>query len=270
MKFTKPQIKAHREACELIEADRPLKDDEREFILDNWNEGATHVNSAAGAFFTPRALARDFAIEVGGGSCIDLCAGIGSLAYAVEEKVGRLVCVELNPEYARVGRRIVPNAQWIVCSVFDSQVLALGMFRWAISNPPFGKIPSPGYVGPVTGADFEFRLIEIASRIAELGAFILPQMSTPFRYSGQQCYREEENDKARKFREQTGIRLAVGCGIDTAIHRHEWRGVSPVCEIALCEFEHAPSPATCAPTAFSGEPTQPSLFAANDSTEQVA
>lgn len=237
MKLTKPQIKAHKEACALIDADRPLKDDEREFILDNWQEAATHINSAAGAFFTPRGLARDFAIEVDGGRCIDLCAGIGSLAYAVAEKVDGLVCIEVNPEYARVGRRIVPEAEWIVCSVFDPRVLALGRFRWAISNPPFGKIPSPDYFGPVTGADFEYRVMEIASRIADAGCFILPQMSASFRFSGQQGYRREESDKARKFREQTGIEMEAGCGVDTAFHRSEWRGVSPICEIVLCEFD---------------------------------
>lgn len=239
MKLTKSEIKAHAEACALIDCGRPLKDDEKEFILDNWQEGATHVNSAAGAFFTPRSLARDFAIEVGGGRCIDLCAGIGSLAYAVEQKVDGLVCVEVNPEYARVGKRIVPEAEWFVCSVFDPAVLALGRFRWAISNPPFGRVPSNDYAGRVSGADFEFRVIDIASRVAELGCFILPQMSAPFRFSGQQSYRREEADRARKFREQTGIQMEAGCGIDTAIHRNEWRGVSPICEVVLCDFEQA-------------------------------
>lgn len=239
MKLTKAQIKAHTEACALIDLDRRLKDDEREFILDNWQEAATHMNSAAGAFFTPRSLARDFSLEIGGGSCIDLCAGIGSLAYAVSEKVDRLVCVEVNPEYARVGKRVVPEAEWIVCSVFDPCVLALGRFRWAISNPPFGRIPSKGYSGPVTGAEFEYRVIETASRIADIGCFILPQMSAPFRFSGTQCYRREESDKARKFREQTGIEMEAGCGVDTSYFKNDWRGVSPVCEIVLCEFPEA-------------------------------
>jgi predicted RNA methylase len=134
VKLTKPQIKAHREAMALVDCDRRLHDEEKEFILDNFHEGATHINSSAGAFFTPRGLARDFAIEVDGGTtdksrCIDLCAGIGSLSYAVEQKVGSLVCVEMNPEYARIGKRIVPAAEWIVCSVFDPCVIGLGRFR---------------------------------------------------------------------------------------------------------------------------------------------
>jgi hypothetical protein len=250
MKLTKPQIKAHKEAMALVDCDRPLKDEEKEFILDNFQEAATHINSAAGAFFTPRGLARDFAIEVNGGSaykqrCIDLCAGIGSLAYAVEHNVGSLVCVELNPEYARIGKRIVPDAEWIVGSVFD--LPDLGRFAWAISNPPFGAIPAHGFKGKYTGSQFEYRVIEVASRLADFGAFILPQMSAPFCYSGQANFTSEEGDKARKFREQTGIVMEPNCGIDTALYQRDWRGVSPVCEIVVCEFER-PAAETVAAT----------------------
>lgn len=235
MKLTKPQIKAHAEAMALVNCDRPLKDDEKEFILDNFHEGATNINSAAGAFFTPRMLARDFAIEVNGGNVIDLCAGIGSLSYAVEEKVDSLVCVELNPEYARIGKRIVPQARWLVGSVFD--LPELGRFDWAISNPPFGAIKGEGFRGKYTGSSFEYRVIELASRLALYGAFIIPQQSAPFRYSGVQCFREEESEKTRKFREQTGIVMEPNCGIDTAIYKGDWRGVNPVCEIVVCEFD---------------------------------
>ena len=240
-KLTKPEIKAHKEAVALIECGRALHDEEKEFILDNWQESATHINSAAGAFFTPRGLARDFAIEVDGSStwgaaCIDLCAGIGSLSYAIERRFDRLVCVEVNPEYAKIGKRILPDAEWMVCSAFDPQVLALGRFAWAISNPPFGKIKALDYTGPYTGGDFEYKVIELASRLAKFGAFILPQMSAPFRISGQQCFDGTEGDKPRKFREQTGIVMEPGCGVDTAIYKSDWRGVAPVCEIVVCEF----------------------------------
>lgn len=241
-KLTKPEIKAHNEAMELVDCDRPLHDEEKEFILDNWQESATHVNSAAGAFFTPRGLASDFSIEVGGssvklGPCIDLCAGIGSLAYHVAHRFQRIVCVEVNPEYARIGRRVVPEAEWIVCSAFDPRVLDLGIFSWAISNPPFGRIKADDYSGTYKGGEFEYKIIELASRIAWFGAFILPQMSAPFRYSGRQSFEREESDKVRKFREQTGIEMEPNCGIDTSIYAKDWRGVSPVCEIVVCEFE---------------------------------
>jgi predicted RNA methylase len=231
VKLTKPQIKAHKEAMALVDCDRSLHDEEKEFILDNFHEGATNINSAAGAFFTPRGLARDLAVEVGdAGRLVDLCAGIGSLSYAIGRNAASLVCVEINPEYARIGQRVVPEAEWLVCSAFDARVLALPRFRWAISNPPFGAIKGDDYTG-------SYKVIELASRLADFGAFILPQMSAPFRYSGQQTYTEEESPKVKAFREQTGIVMEPSCGFDTSIYKNEWRGVSPACEIVVCEFE---------------------------------
>jgi hypothetical protein len=32
-----------------------ITDDEQDFVFQNWHEGATHENGAAGAFFTPPA-----------------------------------------------------------------------------------------------------------------------------------------------------------------------------------------------------------------------
>lgn len=237
MKLSKAEIKSHNEAMALVDCDRPLKDDEKEFILDNFNEGALHINSAAGAFFTPRMLARDFAIEVGGGSVIDLCAGIGSLSYAVEHKADRLVCIEINADYIRIGKRIVPEATWVHASVFDLDCESLGLFDVAISNPPFGNIKGDGFKGKYAGSNFEYKVMEMASRLANYGVFILPQGSANFEYSGKQEFREIESDKAKKFREQTGILMQPNCGIDTAIYKDDWRGVSPICEIVCCEFE---------------------------------
>lgn len=247
MKLSKAEIKAHNEAMALVNCDRPLKDDEKEFILDNFNEGALHINSAAGAFFTPRALARDFAIEVAGKRVIDLCAGIGSLSYAVEQKVEKLVCVEINADYLRIGKRIVPNATWINASIFDLDLDDLGLFDVAISNPPFGNIKGDGFNGKYSGSQFEYKVMEIASRLASYGVFILPQASANFEYSGKQNFKEIESDKAKKFREQTGILMQPNCGIDTAIYKDDWRGVSPICEIVCCEFDAKDSAVIDAP-----------------------
>ena len=80
-------------------------------------------------------------------------------------------------------------------------------------------------------------MLELASTLARYGVFIIPQMSAPFRYSGVQQYERREDDRALKFREQTGIQMEPGCGIDTSGYRAEWKGVSPLCEIVCCEFE---------------------------------
>lgn len=235
-KLSKAQIKAHKEVMALVGLNRPLFEDEREFILDNFQESTTNVNSQHGAFFTPRGLAVDLSIEVGKGSVVDLCAGIGALAYAVRDRATRLVCIEFNPEYARVGRRVVPEAEWIVASIFDPIIAGLGWFDYAVSNPPFGNIAADGFDGKYTGKNFEYKAIEVASRMAAYGAFIIPQGSAPFAYSGKQSYDPTEGATPRKFREQTGIVMEFGTGVDTAYYQDQWNGVSPICEIVVCDF----------------------------------
>lgn len=240
MKLTKEQSKAHQNAMELVHSDKALSWEERKFILDHYSEQQGQLNALAGAFFTPWGLARDFSLEVGyadgGGSMIDLCAGIGALSFACEDKGLEITCVEMCEAYVTVGKRVVPSANWVLADCFSIN----GKFDFAISNPPFGAIKGGAYDGPYTGGQFEYKVISHAARLAQYGVFILPQMSAPFRYSGERTFREEETEKARKFREQTGIMMLPNCGIDTAIYKDQWKGVSPICEVVCCEFESAP------------------------------
>jgi hypothetical protein len=238
LKLSKQQSKLHQQAMDLVHSDRRLTWDERKFILDNYVEAQGQLNSLAGAFFTPFGLANDFAIEVGGGvlegaGIVDLCAGIGALSFACQDKGADITCVEFCPAYVTVGRRVMPDAHWVESDVFLADY---GRYAFAISNPPFGAIKGNSFAGKYTGGQFEYKVIELASRIADYGVFILPHMSAPFRYSGERNYREAEDDKARKFREQTGIVMEPNCGIDTAMYCSEWRSVSPVCEIVVCDF----------------------------------
>lgn len=237
-KISKRLSAAHKKSLDLVRSGRRLTEDEREFVLANFHEGAEHMNGLAGAFFTPKGLARDASVEIGETrKLIDLCAGIGRLAYEAAREQTEIVCVEINPTYVEVGRAVLPEATWICASVFDIEAYAhLGPFDVAISNPPFGFIQAEGFQGEYTGGHFEYRVIEVASRVAQRGVFILPQASAPFRYSGQRCYRQEQSDKCLKFEEQTGIVMEPNCGIDTTIYRTEWRGVSPICEIVCCDF----------------------------------
>ncbi|MBR0884457.1 MULTISPECIES: hypothetical protein [Bradyrhizobium] len=116
-----------------------LSYDERVFVLDNWHEGANHISTSAGAFFTPTGLARDFAIDACGGRTIDLCAGIGMLAFHVfwrahyarerDEPPKEIVCIECNPAYVEVGRKVLPEARWICADVLDFDLASLGRFN---------------------------------------------------------------------------------------------------------------------------------------------
>lgn len=236
-KLSKSEARAHARALDLIHSDRTLREDERQFVVAHYQESASQLNGLVGAFFTPPALARDFSIEVSGRRLLDLCAGIGNLAFACEHRAQDIVCVERCADYVAAGRRVLPQAQWIHADVFDFDFSTLGVFDCVIANPPFGRIPAEGFKGRYTGGDFEYRLIELASRCARHGVFLLPQGSAPFKLSGQPYYSETNNPKARKFTEQTGIELSPNCGIDTEQFRKDWHGVSPVCEIVCCEFD---------------------------------
>jgi len=138
-KLSKVAAKLHHQALDLVHSDKRLTLDDRYFILEHFHESATNMNGLAGAFFTPEGLANDLSVEVQEcKSLIDLCAGIGRLAFACRERAERIVCVELNPEYARVGMRVMPEAEWIVGDVYSHH--DPGRFDVAISNPPFGAV----------------------------------------------------------------------------------------------------------------------------------
>jgi predicted RNA methylase len=239
-KLSRNDLNKHKQACALIDMDRPLSLDEREFVIENWQEGAEHINSAAGAFFTPLGLAFDFALDVGGQRILDLCAGIGALSYASYWRGGRhddrpqITCVELNPDYVRVGKRVMPEARWVTADVMDLPMY-LGDFDHVISNPPFGrkiKIDGPRYSG-----EADLAVIDIASDCARSGTFIIPAMSAPFAYSGQPYYQERPSAKYAKFNAKTGIELQAGCGVDCSYYRDQWRGTAPAVEIVTADFE---------------------------------
>ncbi len=117
--LTKQQSAKHVKACALLQKE-VLSFDDRLFVLEHWQEGANHINGAAGAFFTPQSLARDFALEVSGNTILDLCAGIGSLSFAAYHYGAQMgsvppsiTCVEINQDYIEVGKKILPEATWI-------------------------------------------------------------------------------------------------------------------------------------------------------------
>lgn len=253
-KLSKAQAKAHQHACDLLEKDR-LTEEDKLFVLEHWQESAKHINTIAGAFFTPPGLARDLAIEVSDGSrIIDLCAGIGSLAFYCADPWRRcsLTCVELNPDYAAVGMKVVPEARWIVGDVFDLPG-DIGTFDFAIGNPPFGATPRTGKAPRYSGKEFELNVIDIASDLADFGAFIIPQASAGFKYSG--CpsagwpetrvkgvgrgFVECKTETHERLLTQTGIVLMPSCGIDTSLYDRDWHGVSIKTEIVTVDFIEA-------------------------------
>jgi hypothetical protein len=246
-KLTREQERQHAEACRLVDLDRPLTEDERCFVLDHWLESSTSRNSADRAHFTPAGLANDMSLHVHGDRIIDLAAGIGRLAFHNRNLWGRwprggpeFVCVERNPDYVRVGKRVMPEARWICADLMDLPRLRaeLGTFDTAISNPPFGALPRTADApGGYRGRRFEYHVIALAATLAGRGVFIIPQNASPFAYSGQSAMDQHGgDDEYRRFAAVTGIELEPNCGIDTSYYDDQWRGVSPRVEIVQADF----------------------------------
>ncbi|WP_431137495.1 hypothetical protein [Psychroserpens mesophilus] len=248
-KLTKQQYKLHNEAVEILQQET-LTFDEKLFVYSNWNESAESINSQAGAFFTPQGLAQDFSLEIiEEESVIDLCAGIGMLSFfAYHWKNCNVTCVELNPKYVEVGKKLLPEANWVCDSIFNYK--SFGHHHQSISNPPFGKVKT-GINNEIKndlsykGSEFEFITIDIASKISDYGSFLIPQGSTPFKYSGSDIgfidlrmkskgynpYEQEPSRKVKKFIKETNFNPIFNTGIDTSIYMNDWKGVSPLCEV---------------------------------------
>lgn len=247
-KLTHQQIKNHDTAMALL--DKPsLTHEDKLYIFENYREEAIHINSKAGAFFTPYGLARDFRLHLpwlydGAINVLDMCAGIGVLSYAAHEHANswnkervNITCIEINPDYVEIGRKILPEANWICGDALSPELLgSLGKFDCAIANPPFGYIHS-SYKQHYKSGFFEYMVIEAASRLARDGVFLVPQQSAPFVYSGTNFHEYLHGDcKANRFTEKTGIELEVGVGVDTTDYLDGWHGVKTVCEIVCCDF----------------------------------
>lgn len=179
---------------------------------------------------------------------LDLCAGIGRLASAVGfepdfgGRAASIVCVEQNPDYVRVGRVAVPKATWVQADVFDLDAYRhFGPFDCVISNPPFGRIKTGAALSTprYPGRQFEYRVIELATRLSAFGVFIIPQESAPFRYSGENYLRwGPPGSPSGAFMRDLGIRLQPGIGVDTSLYEREWHGTSPKTEIVVYDAEN--------------------------------
>jgi phospholipid N-methyltransferase len=223
---------------ELVDLERALTEDEVWFVLENYNPMANHNVGKGGIFFTPQGLARDFAVMVSPkGRVLDLCGGIGRLSHAVlhedqySHDITEIVAVEINPEFVRVGRKILPQVTWFEGSIFDFDLMgALGAFDYAISNPPYGNIPV-GVSEPMRIKTIAHLMaIEIALRASYNGcSMIIPYTDVEYDFNtGRQ---QTSNNLKRLKKAFPGISVTPE-PIDTTIYEDEWEGAAPKVAIA--------------------------------------
>jgi len=252
MAISKSAMVAHQKALDLVRSDKQLTQDEVEFVFENFQEGADASTRIVGAHFTPAELASDLAANIDAAFYVDLFAGIGRLTRSVLDFYAwpgkrQAVCVELNPTFIEVGKRLVPEAHWIQADLLrvdaaDTIGKAIAELGWPIGNRGLGIISNPPYgngkLDGQQGVQIEYQAIEIGAALgAFAGAFIIPQQRCPFIYSGHRNYRHTGGDRAyHNFTRRTGLTIGMNAGIDTSCYRKQWKGVSPQVEIAIVEY----------------------------------
>jgi len=234
-RLSKQQTKLHQQVLELVHSDKELTFDEKEFILQNYQGDGV---GSTGAFFTPADLAWDLTIDSGStGRCLELCAGIGRLSFCqyYRHRPAHITCVELNPEYVIIKKRVLPDAEWICGDVLT--YTSERSYDVVYGNPPFGKIKtSEAVTGSYSGSEFEYKIITHGSIFAPYGVWIVPQGSAGFVYSGAQYYERRESQKYKKFAELIGLHFEAGCGIDTSLFRDQWHGTNVLYEVVTVEY----------------------------------
>jgi hypothetical protein len=141
-----PACSGHQDGCGHCTDGKVSVDD---FIFTHYQPGAEHNIGANGTFFTPPSYAGSVAWAHGncpkGSRVLEPTAGIGACASAMlnyrmhDTEALHITCVELNPKFVEIGKRLLPECDWIRGSIFDV-IENLGRFHSAIGNPPFGRV----------------------------------------------------------------------------------------------------------------------------------
>ena len=250
-KLSKQQSNLHLQSMDLVNSDKELTTDEKQFVLNNYNPNATNLTTISGAFFTPESIAQQFAIfSDPKGNIIELCAGIGSLSYWLLEydqfsgrrpsgwmsaEIENLTCVEINPEYVTVGKKIIPGANWILGSVLNESLIKQIQFGdCVIANPPFGAIRSDEdrtWIRYNMKAYFDLNVVAIGTQIANAGCFILPKGRTSYDMDKHEHITNELHDN---FKKATGFMLELGSW-DLKEFQNDWIGAKPIVEFVTFE-----------------------------------
>ena len=243
-KLSKRKWALHKEAQHMVDGTADLSFENRQFILENWSPLAQQDVGVAGIFFTPMQIGYEIQIEIPHeGRILDLFAGTGRLAfntlkYAYENDAIEMVCIENNPEFVKVGKRVLPQATWIEADAFDAETyLGLSNFDCVISNPPYGLSISQQKADRIglQKAPSQYMAAEIAMKVARYGVFVLNQADLPWKMSGIHSFATQKNEKYEKWREKTGIDFNPNCGLDLSMYENDWEGTKQMVEVGLVQ-----------------------------------
>ena len=244
MKVSKALLKKHNECLSILQKDN-LTFDEKIFVYENYIPAVNNDIGSGGIFFTPMGLARDMCIEIGdNNNIVDLCAGIGMLSFIYyhwnSNKDINITCIERNKEFCEIGKKLLPQANWVNDSILDNDLSFYDESNVVISNPPYGNIKDSGFNSRVLdykGSEFEYKVIEVGKHFGNRGVFIIPKPSSSFKYSGERYYEPQMSNKLKKFMVETNIKLESNCGIDCSIYSNDWKGTKIITEIVLVDYK---------------------------------
>lgn len=247
MKISKAESKKHDEALAVLSLTRALTQDDIEFVYENYNPMAEHNVGKGGIFFTPLEMAREFCIYAhGDGDVIDLAAGIGVLSYKAllqhrsgrnsTEKPRRHVAIELASTFVEIGRKLVPEIEWIEGDIFDQDLLrSLGTFDYAISNPPFGQVITKKSADwMLTKGPAQNLTIEVMARLCWGGGYIIAPDNMADYDLERRKYREPK--VGEQFKHFPGISFQI---IPTMYEEYDkaWKGANPRARIIDVNFD---------------------------------
>jgi phospholipid N-methyltransferase len=190
-RISRADSKPHEQA-EVLLRQPELTPDDVEFVYQHWTPLAQHNVGSSGIFFTPPELAHELHTwAMDGGRILDLAAGIGILSWSLLQSYRpqdyQIVALELSEAFCQVGRKLLPQVQWVCGSIFDVDLLrTLGKFDQVIANPPFGKLPSTQGRDWLRTAKLPAHLaaVEVAMCLADSALMILPSNDLPFTDNG--------------------------------------------------------------------------------------
>lgn len=111
-----------------------------------------------------------------------------------------------------------------------------------ISNPPFGKVKATTDASWLRykGSEFEYRIVEVASRLSNYGSFIIPSGSVHFTMTDSGFFDREKRQKQIKFEKESGIELVPNMGIPCGQYTNQWKGTKVQTEIVLMDLDDFP------------------------------